>query len=112
MRLGDSKFFNLFALLASTSNPARADRWQIDEVSWTRERTSHRAPRHSFQIEVHLLNRKGRYPWTLMVARETWWEGGASQPFRDGRWVHILEGTRPDIIKWFSAREAALQQTN
>ena len=110
MRLGDTKFFNLFALVASAGNPARADRWQSDDVSWARERTSHRAALHSFQIDLHILHHEGRRSWTLMVARETWWEGGAREPFRDGRWVHLSNGARADVIKWFSAREAALER--
>ena len=112
MRLGDAKFFNLFALLASTSNPARADRWQVDEVNWSRERTSQRAALHAFQIDLHILRHVRRKPWTLLVARETWWEGNAREPFRDGRWVHLSEGARADVIKWFSAREAALERKN
>jgi hypothetical protein len=112
MRLGDTKFFNLFALIASSSNPSRADHWEADEVSWTRERSSHRAALHSFQVELHILQRKGRRPWTLMVARETWWEGGAHEPFRDGRWVRLSQGERIDVLKWFSAREAALEPKN
>lgn len=112
MRLGDAKFFNLFALLASAGNPSRKDQWQSDDVIWTHERSSHRTVSHSFQIDLHVLHHKGRRPWTLMVARETWWEGGAREPFRDGRWVHLSDGARADVIKWFSAREAALERKN
>jgi hypothetical protein len=112
MRLGDAKFFNLFALLASISNPARADQWQFADVTWAHERSSHRAASHSFQIDLHVLRHKGRRPWTLLVARETWWEGGAREPFRDGRWVHLSDGARADVIKWFSFQEAALEERN
>ena len=109
MRLGDTKFFNLFALVAASSNPGRADCWQADDVSWTRERCSHKGPQYAFQIELHTLRYSGRHPWTLLAARETWWDGTKRDAFRDGRWVHLTEGARSDVIKWFSARETALE---
>jgi len=109
MRLGDSKFFNLFALIASTSNADR-DRheWQVGEVAWTRERTSFTGPRYALQVDVHILHRPGRRGWTLIVARETWWASDRRKPFRDGRWVHVCRGARADVEKWFIEQEAVL----
>ena len=108
MRLGDTKFFNLLALIASSSNPGRANHWQADQVSWTRERLSHRGPQHDFQIEIHTLKHGGRHGWTLLAGHETWWDGKKCDPFRNGRWVHLTEGARRDVLKWFAAREAEL----
>ena len=109
MRLGDSKFFNLFSLIASTSNPDRdRDEWQAGEVAWKRERTSFKGPQYSLQMEVHTLNRAGKRGWTLIVARETWWASDRRKAFRDGHWVHVCRGARKDVEKWFSEREALL----
>ena len=110
MRLGDAKFFNLFALIAGAGNPRHAGQWQADDVVWTRERFGHRGPLQDFQIELYTLRHIRRRPWLLLVARETWWDGKRQEPFRDGRWVHLSEGARQDVIKWFSAREAALEE--
>src|SRR5579872_3174721 len=112
MRLGDTKFFNLFALIATSSNPRRVDHWEADEVHWTRERCNHKGPHYVFQIELHTLRHRGRHRWTLLAAHETWWDGVRRDAFRDGRWIHLTEGARSDVIKWFSAREAALERKN
>jgi len=109
MRLGDNRFFNLFALLAASTNPDRnCDSWQVGSVCWTRERTTHRAPHYSFQIEIHTLVRDGRAGWILLMARETWWEGGKVDAFRNGHWVHLVRGARADVLGWFAAREKEL----
>lgn len=109
MRLGDSKFFNLFALVAATSNPDRAcDLWDIDRVKWRRERTSRRGPDYSFQIELHTLNHEGRHGWTLLLGHETFWTPERTDAFRNGRWVHLVKGARGDAIKWFEKQEKEL----
>lgn len=110
MRLGDTKFFNLFALLATASNPGRKDCWQCGEVSWSRERSTLRTAHYSYQLELHVLRRGGRRPWTLLAAHETWWDQKRKDAFRNGRWVHLSEGTRQDVLKWFAAREAELER--
>ena len=109
MRLGDTKFFNLFALVAATSNPDRTrDTWDVDHVHWTRERTSHCGPHYSFQIELDILSHDGRRGWTLLMGHETWWTLGKADAFRNGRWVHLVKGARSDVLKWFAKREAEL----
>jgi hypothetical protein len=109
MRLGDNRFFNLFALVAAASNKDRMrDAWDVDRVHWIRERVSHGGPNWSLHIEVHTLDRAGRGGWTLLVGRETWWEGGEADAFRNGHWVHLSRGTRDDVLKWFEAREREL----
>ncbi len=107
MRLGDTKFFNLFALIASTANPDRScHAWQVGPVSWSRQRSSFNGPRYAFQMDVHTLRCSGRQGWCLIVGRETWWEEGRKDPFRNGQWVHVSQGRRKDVEKWFSEQEA------
>jgi hypothetical protein len=109
MRLGDARFFNLFALLASASNPARTSRWKVAGVTWTRSRVSHASPDHGCQIEIHTLCHAGRDGWILLSAQESWWDGARRDPFRNGRWVHLTSGKRADVLRWFTAREAELE---
>ena len=111
MRLGDTAFFNLFAMLTAASNPGRTcDRWEVDGVTWTRERTRHNGPAYAFQIELHTLAHDGRRGWTLLLGHETWWEAGKRDAFRNGRWAHISKGARADVLKWFAKREAELER--
>jgi len=108
MRLGDTKFFNLFALLAASTNPDRTtDQWQVGQVAWTRERTSTKGPLYSFQIELHTLRHAGRRGWVLLAAHETWWDCAHKDAFRNGRWVHLVKGASVDVLKWFAEREEA-----
>ncbi len=107
MRLGDTKFFNLFALIVSTTNPDRAcHAWQVGPVAWTRQRSSLNGPHYSFQIEIHTLVRSGRRGWRIVVAHETWWADGKRDPFRNGQWVHVSQGARKDVERWFAEQEA------
>ena len=111
MRLGDTSFFNLFALVAGATNPDRTrDAWDVDHVHWTRERTSHRGPSYAFQIELHTLAHDGRRGWTLLMGHETWWAPGKPDAFRNGRWVHLVKGARADVLKWFAKRETELER--
>jgi hypothetical protein len=109
VRLGDTNFFNVFSLVAATTNPdRRCDAWTVGHVRWTRERTTHKGPTYTFQIELHTLTHDGRHGWTLLLGHEIWWEAGAKDAFRNGRWAHLVKGSRTDVIKWFAAREEEL----
>jgi len=109
MRLGDNRFFNLFALVAASTNADRTrDDWVVDRVHWIRERVSHGGPHWALRIEIYTLHREGRAGWTLLVGRETWWQGGRTDAFRNGHWVHLSRGARGDVLKWFEAREREL----
>jgi hypothetical protein len=109
MRLGDTKFFNLFALVAARSNPgAKHDVWQVGQVVWTREHTGHKGQRYSFRIETDILHRPGSRGWTLLAGREFWWDGERADAFRSGSWVHLTKGCRDDVLKWFAEQESVL----
>jgi hypothetical protein len=106
MKLGDTKFFNLFALVAASTNSDRTrDRWRVGSVEWTRERTTHRSPDYSFHTEIHVLRQPGNRGWTLMLGHETWWDGDNAKPFRNGKWVHFVKGDRTAALKWFAEQE-------
>jgi len=108
MRLGDTSFFNLFALVASTSNPARASRWQVAGVTWTRRVSRHAEADFTVQLDIHTLQQGGRHGWTLLSVQESWWDGARRDPFRNGRWVHLTDGRRTDVLRWFGARQDEL----
>jgi hypothetical protein len=111
MRLGDTKFFNLFALLAVSTNVDRSsDQWQVGQVAWTRERSSYKGPLYSYQIEVHTLRHAGRRGWTLLTGHENWWDREHKDAFKNGRWVHLAKGARADVLKWFAEQEKALER--
>jgi hypothetical protein len=110
MRLGDTNFLNTFALVASHSNSdRRRHQWQADGVSWTRERASRQGPGYCAQIETFTLSHAGKTGWMLLCVHETWWDENQRKAFRNLRWVHLLGGKRADVLKWFSARQAALE---
>jgi hypothetical protein len=112
LRLGDANFFNVFALIARSSNPDRAEQWQADGVRWVRERLSRTGPGYSTQIEVHTLCRDGSAAWTLLTAQEIWWDQGRRDAFRRARWVHLVKGSRSEVIKWFNAQALKLERGN
>jgi len=110
MRLGDTKFFNLFALIAASTNADRTrDVWQVGPVAWTRQRTTHNGPDYSFQVEVHTLRHAGRRGWTLLAGHESWWDRAGKDAFRNGRWVHLAKGARADVLKWLAEQEGSLE---
>ena len=111
MRLGDNNFFNLFSRLVHKSNPGRdRDSWEVAGVRWTRERNVHWRANFSFQIEVHTLHYAARRNgWLLLAATEMWWPENREKTFRHGRWIHVCEGARTNVLKWFAERERELE---
>ena len=110
MRLGDTNFFNLFSQVVRATNPNRdCDTWDVAGVHWQRERNVHWGANFSFSLEVHTLHHAARRGgWTLLVATEMWWPPDRRKTFRHGRWVHIIDGARNNILKWFADREREL----
>ena len=110
MRLGDRNFFNVFALIAGSADPHKTrHQWQADGVSWTRERMARQGPTYSVQAEIFTLSHGGKSGWTLLLVHETWWDENKRKTFRNARWVHLVSGMRADVVKWFSARQAAIE---
>lgn len=104
-------FFRTFDLLMSITNPgSKLTHWTHDGVEWVRERTSIAGRTHSFVIEVITLTRAGRRGWCLMVTKEHWWAGEATEAIRSGRWARPLAGRRKDIIEWFHKHELEIDR--
>ncbi|MBS0276489.1 MAG: hypothetical protein JSR81_02620 [Proteobacteria bacterium] len=110
MRLGDNNFYNLFSRLVTASNPDRdCDEWNVEGVVWRRSRHIHWAPL-SFQIETHRLAHAARPRWSLVFVHETWWGENRGKAIRNAHWTHLEAGDRRDVLRWFSARQAELDQ--
>lgn len=102
----DPSFFRLFDLLLSTTNPGlKSWLWGHDGVDFERERHSFAAPKHGMTIEIFTLTRPGRRGWSLIVAKEYWWAGSESKPFKNTRWARPVSGQRSDILMWLRAQE-------
>lgn len=109
MRLGDNNFFNLFGRLTAASNKDRdCDEWRVAGVHWIRQRHSSWCANTSWQIEVHTLRQGGRKAWTLLFVHEMWWPPNREKTIRNARWVHLADGARNDVVRWFAEREAEL----
>lgn len=111
MRLGDNNFFNLFSRLVHVTNPNRdCDKWEVAGVRWIWERNVHWGSNFSFQIEVHTLHHVARRGgWLLLVATEMWWPADRRKTFRHGRWIHLVEGARANVLRWFAERQDELE---
>ncbi|MBI3677680.1 MAG: hypothetical protein HY243_13805 [Proteobacteria bacterium] len=110
MRLGDSKFQNLFALLVSATNKDRdCDEWRVAGVEWRRQRSVQWAP-ISFQIEIHQLTHTARPKWTILSVHEIWWKRDRRKAIRNAYWTHLENGSRNDVLKWFRERQEELDE--
>jgi hypothetical protein len=106
--LSSSSFFRAFDLMIGTSNPGmKADTWETGGVRIARERHSYSGHFHCFAIDVFLLMRPGRSGWELIVAKETWWNGGHKSAIKTLRWSHPTAGSRRDILAWFQEQESS-----
>jgi hypothetical protein len=102
-------FFRLFDMLTSTTNPGfKHARWSFDGVDCEHERHSFTGRAHGFAIETFTLTRPGRRGWSLLVVKEFWWMGEASDAARITRWARPAGGRRGDIIAWLRAQESTL----
>ncbi|HTQ14679.1 MAG TPA: hypothetical protein VMH86_12470 [Rhizomicrobium sp.] len=108
MRLGDGNFFNLFSRLVTATNPDRdRDEWQAGAVRWRRRRHVEWSTL-SFQIETHELEHAVRPRWRLVFVHEIWWGIDRGKAIRNAHWVHLAQGDRRDVLKWFQARQAEI----
>lgn len=109
--LSGNSFFRLFDMLTATSNPGlKLDRWAVDDVRIERERHSFSGRTHCFAIDVFMLSRPGRRSWTLMVAKEFWWDGGHKRAIKMQGWSRSIDGSRREIMAWVRGQEIDLQR--
>ena len=109
--LSGASFFRLFDMLTAASNPGlKADRWAVEDVCFERERHSFSGRTHCFAIDVFMLSRAGRSGWTLMVAKEFWWDGDHKRAIRMQGWSRPIDGRRRDIMVWLRDKEIELQR--
>lgn len=108
--LWDSRFFNVWNLLLSKTDPGpHTERWSVEAVDWSRERHGFWCADHAFRVEVHRLTCAGHSPWSLMVVSEYWWDETRKDPIRLQRWSRITRGRTADAIAWFRRQESLLQ---
>jgi hypothetical protein len=109
--LASPSFFRTFDLLMGIGNPgSKLTSWNHDGVEWVRERTSVTGRSHGFVIEVITLTKAGRNAWCLMVTKEHWWIGEATEAIRSGRWARAITGRRKDILEWFRKHEVEIDR--
>jgi hypothetical protein len=105
-------FFRLFDMLMSTTNPGfKRARWSFEGVDCEHERHSFTGRAHGFAVETTTLTRGGRRAWSLLVVKEFWWTGEASDAARITRWARPTAGNRGDILGWLRTQELALART-
>lgn len=110
--LARPSFFRMFDLLLSATNPGlNVSRWTHDGAEFERERHSFTSPRYSLTVEIFTVTRSGRKGWSLMVAKEYWWAGPKSEPFKNARWARAMHGQRGDLFTWLRAQEVALERS-
>jgi hypothetical protein len=86
-RLGDRKFFNLFARLASETNPDHdVVEWKVAGANWRRQRHVYWS-QVSFQVETHEIRCVTHPSWAFTLVHEIWWDEDAakSSATRSGR---------------------------
>lgn len=109
--LSSASFFRVFDLLIGTSNPGlKLESWESSGVRIVRERHTYSGRSYCFAIDVFLLTRPGRRGWELIVAKETWWDGGHQRALRSLRWSQATAGNRGDILAWLRDQESELDR--
>lgn len=43
-----------------------------------------------------------------MIVKEYWWAGAENKPIKSTRWAKVVAGQRNDVLTWFRAQEATL----
>jgi len=106
-----ASFFRVFDLLVAASNPGlKREAWQAGGVGIVHQRHSYSGATHCYVIDVFLLTMPGRRGWGLIVAKETWWNGGHQRPIKISRWSQPNSGSRRDILDWMKEQERALDR--
>jgi hypothetical protein len=105
---GGNFFWQWQAVYAAT-NPGRdKEHWEVDGVSWTKERSLHWGRTHSFQIEIHHLERKvgDRIDWHILVVTERWWGPNRDKAVRDTAWCTLISGRPEHVLQWLRRQDA------
>lgn len=102
-------FFWQWHAVYAASNPGLGkDRWQVEDVSWTKERHAYWGENYSLQLEVHRLERKsgGKVDWQIMVVTERWWGADRENGIRDTSWCKLITGRADRVLSWLRKQEA------
>jgi len=111
LRLGDRTFFTVCENLVAASRPLRdCGDWELKGVRCHLQRQSSWDAHSSHQIEVLRFHRPGRAGWTLLLVHEIWWGEKRDKAIRNARWVHQVDGSRHDALRWFSERNSEFER--
>jgi len=98
--VNDKAFLQRWAIILGATKPALDQvSWAVGDVAWTRSRHAFSGPDCSHTVDVHMLERRGRELWRLLVASEHWW-GPGHDPIRSVTWARVLGGDRQAVIRW------------
>lgn len=102
-------FFWQWHAVYAASNPGHAkDHWQVEDVSWTKQRHVYWGEHYSMQQEVHRLERKtgSKIDWQIMVVTERWWGPDRDKGIRDTSWCKLITGRADRVLAWLRKQEA------
>jgi hypothetical protein len=103
----DSQLLPRWHRVYAASNPGLTrDSWEVDGVTWRRQRHSYWGADYSFQFEVHTLVREGRdkATWSLLVAVEHWWGPDRERGSRTVEWCRLLTGRAEAVQAWLKQK--------
>ena len=104
----DTSFFRLFDGLLGEARPdLRSTAWSHRGVDWIRERHTFNGRGAGFAIDQHVITRSGRDGWSLLIVRESWWDGH-DKPLRSTQWAKPLSGSRASLLRWLREEERRL----
>lgn len=106
--LNSRSFLWQWRSIYASSNPSQVgDRWEVDGVSWSRERHNYWSGRYSVQLEIHWLEHgQGDRPdWKLMVVTERWWGPARDTCIRDTTWCKLVNGRADRVWDWLRTQE-------
>jgi hypothetical protein len=106
-----ASFFRLLDRLVDAGNPSlRRPRWSFEGVEFEYGRHSFTGSAHGFSIQTFTLSSAGRRGWSLLVVKEFWQTGDATDAARMTRWARPTGGRRGDIVTWLRTREMDLER--
>ncbi|MGH6702990.1 MAG: hypothetical protein ACRECG_06265 [Bradyrhizobium sp.] len=101
----DPSLFRLIHMLLGEAHPdLRRTKWSHRGVNWFRERHSFSGSSSGFAINQYLISKPQPGGWSLMVVKETWWDGN-DKVIRSVQWAKPLSGSRAKTLEWLRAEE-------